>query len=273
MNQLFKVKAFIKNDQGGNKAGVYLFADDLTDQEMLEIAKNLGYSETAFVMKGKVADFKVRFFTPTNEVDLCGHATISTFHVLRKLDIIGDSIYTQETKAGILKVNVILGQVYMQQLPPQYIEEVSQDIISKTFNHIEFHESLKPYVVSTGIKEIFVPVKNNQILNQLNPNIQEMIKTSHAYGAIGMHVFALDDEVDASGRNFAPVVGIIEESATGTSNGALACYLHKFYKKKHFYTLKQGYSMHQPSELKVYVDYKSSKITDVWVGGISKIIE
>lgn len=273
MNQLFKVSAFTKDNHGGNKAGVYLFADDLNDQEMLEIAKNLGYSETAFVMRSKVADYKVRFFTPTSEVDLCGHATISTFHVLRSLDIIGDSIYRQETKAGILKVNVILGQVYMQQLTPQYLEEVSQDIISKSFDHIEFHESLKPYVVSTGIKEIFVPVKNKEVLDQLIPNIKQMIKTSHAYGAIGMHVFSLDDEVDAYGRNFAPVVGIVEESATGTSNGALACYLHKFYKKKHFYTLKQGYSMNQPSELKVYIDYKSSKITDVWVGGISKIIE
>jgi PhzF family phenazine biosynthesis protein len=272
MNQLFKVRAFTKDNQGGNKAGVYVFADDLTEKEMQQIAKNLGYSETAFVMKSKVADYKVRFFTPTKEVDLCGHATISVFHVLRTLDIIGDSIYTQETKAGILKINVILGQVYMQQLTPSYIEEVNQDIINKSFNDIEFHDTLKPYVVSTGLKEIFVPVKNKEILNKLTPNIDQMIKTSHDYQAIGMHVFALDNEVDAYCRNFAPVVGINEESATGTSNGALACYLHKFYKKKHFYTLRQGYSMDEPSELKAYIDFKSSKITDVWIGGISIII-
>lgn len=272
MNQLFKVSAFIKDYQGGNKAGVYVFADDLSEKEMQQIAKNLGFSETAFVMKSKVADYKVRFFTPTKEVDLCGHATISAFHVLRTLNIIGDSIYTQETKAGILKINVILGQVYMQQLTPSYIEEVKQDIIQKSFTNIKFHDTLKPYIVSTGLKEIFVPVKNKEILDGLIPNIDQMIKTCNNYHAIGMHVFAIDEEVDAYGRNFAPVVGINEESATGTSNGALACYLHKFYKKKHFYTLRQGYSMNEPSELKAYIDYKSSKITDVWVGGISKII-
>ena len=272
MNQLFKVSAFTKDNHGGNKAGVYLFADDLNEEQMQAIAKDLGYSETAFVMKSKVADYKVKFFTPMKEVDLCGHATISAFHVLRTLDIIGDSIYTQETKAGILKINVILGQVYMQQLTPHYIQKVDKKMIAKSFDHIEFHDTLNPYVVSTGLKEIFIPVKDKKVLNQLVPNIKQMLKTSIEYDAIGMHVFALDDEVDAYGRNFAPVVGIDEESATGTSNGALACYLHKFYKKKHFYTLRQGYTMNEPSELKIYLDYKKSTINDVWVGGISKII-
>ena len=273
MNQLFKVCAFTKDSKGGNKAGVYLYADDLNDQQMQDIASELGYSETAFVMHSKKADYKVRFFTPTKEVDLCGHATISTFHVLRSLDIIGDSVYTQETKAGILKINVILGQVYMQQLTPSYISEVSQEEISTCFKHISYDDTLKPYVVSTGLKEIFIPVKDKKTLDELIPNIKKMIEVSKKYDAIGMHVFTLDDEIDAYGRNFAPVVGIDEESATGTSNGALACYLHKFHKKKHFYTLRQGYAMNEPSELKVYLDFKSTKISDVWVGGISKIIK
>jgi len=273
MNQLFKVRGFTKDGKGGNKAGVYMFADDLSDDQMQEIACELGYSETAFVMHSKKADYKVRFFTPTKEVDLCGHATISAFHVLRSLDVIGDSIYTQETKAGILKINVILGQVYMQQLTPSYDQAVDPSLISSCFENISYHEDLKPYVVSTGLKEIFVPVKDKKTLDELVPNIKKMIEVANLYDAIGMHVFALDGEVDAYGRNFAPVVGIDEESATGTSNGALACYLHKFYKKKHFYTLKQGYAMNQPSEIKVYLDYKTTKITDVWVGGISKIIK
>ena len=273
MNQLFKVRAFTKDNQGGNKAGVYLFADDLTEKQMQSIAKDLGYSETAFVMKSKVADYKVRFFTPTKEVNLCGHATISAFHVLRTLDIIGDSIYTQETKAGILKINVILGKVYMQQLTPSYFEEVDKAVIAKSFDDILFHEALNPYVVSTGLKEIFIPVKHREVLDQLVTNYKQMIKISNTYDVIGMHVFSIDDEIDAYGRNFAPIVGIHEESATGTSNGALACYLHKFYKKKHYYTLRQGYSMGEPSEIKVYIDFKSSRITDVWVGGISGIIK
>jgi len=61
----------------------------LTPADMAAIAKNLGYSETAFLIKSNIADFKIRYFTPTEEVPLCGHATIATFsllHSLGKLD-------------------------------------------------------------------------------------------------------------------------------------------------------------------------------------------
>ena len=103
---VYRLSSFPKEDHGGNEAGVVLDADLLKDKEMLKIAKEVGYSETAFVSKSNVADFKVRFFTPANEVSLCGHATIATFNLLRDKELINPGIYTQETKAGILKLDV-----------------------------------------------------------------------------------------------------------------------------------------------------------------------
>ena len=58
---------------------------DLMPKKMMAIAKDLGYSETAFLMESDVADFKIRRFTPTEEVPLCGHATIATFSILNSL--------------------------------------------------------------------------------------------------------------------------------------------------------------------------------------------
>ena len=101
---VYKLSSFPKEGHGGNEAGVVLDADSLKDKEMLKIAKEVGFSETAFVSNSNVADFKVRFFTPVNEVSLCGHATIATFNLLRDKEIISPGIYTQETKAGILKL-------------------------------------------------------------------------------------------------------------------------------------------------------------------------
>ena len=89
MVDVYVVSAFCKDGRGGNKAGVVLDHQDLVPAEMTAIAKELGCSETAFVMPSDTADFKLRYFTPTEEVPLCGHATIATFsllHSLGKLD-------------------------------------------------------------------------------------------------------------------------------------------------------------------------------------------
>jgi PhzF family phenazine biosynthesis protein len=272
MKNLFKLTAFPKTDFGGNKAGVYINADNLSDLEMQEIAKEVNYSETAFVLKSDKADFKVRFFTPTSEVNLCGHATIATFNLLRDLDFIKPGIYKQETKAGILSLDVREDFVFMEQVNPEFSEFVDIEEIRKCFKDVLFNERLKPQVVSTGIREIFLPVKSLEVLNNLEPNFDEMIFLARKYNTIGIHAFALNNDCDAYGRNFAPVVGVNEESATGTSNGALACYLYKHQIKKEKFVLRQGYSMTQPSEIIVDLKFKNNEIDKVWVGGKAKII-
>ena len=267
MEKIFHVRAFTKDNQGGNLAGVCIHADHLTEQEMLRIANSIGYSETAFVLKSDVADFRVRFFTPVREVDLCGHATIATFHVLREQQLISCGLYTQETKAGILKLDVSETTVFMQQNKPQFEGPLDIHAFNECFTGYESDLRLKPFIVSTGIREIFLPVKNLEILNRLVPVHNQIKLLSKQHDVIGIHAFALSDEVDAYGRNFAPIVGIDEESATGTSNGALACYLYQFSHPKDGYILRQGYSMDLPSEIYVKIKIIKNEIEEVWVGG------
>jgi PhzF family phenazine biosynthesis protein len=272
MNQLYKLSAFPKTHKGGNKAGVYLFADELSESEMQDIAKEVGFSETAFVSKSLKADFKVRFFSPSEEVDLCGHATIATFSLLRDLKYVGVGTYTQETKVGVLSIKVEKNNVYMQQKKPYFGETIHKNDIKTCFKKIDFDQRFTPQIVSTGLKEIFVCVKDLNVLNSLKPNLNTIEKLLIQTDTVGMHVFCLDHEVDAYGRNFIPIFGIEEESATGTSNGALSCYLYQHHHKKNNFTLRQGYAMNQPSEIKTSLTIRNQEIVDVWVGGTATII-
>ncbi|MCD6482404.1 MAG: PhzF family phenazine biosynthesis protein, partial [Candidatus Izimaplasma sp.] len=123
--KIYRMMSFAKETHGGNPAGVVINADTLNEKEMQLIARDIGYSETAFVLKSSNTDFNIRFFTPISEVNLCGHATIATFNLLRDKGIITKGFYTQETKAGILKLEVKDRIVYMEQLLPTYGEYIN----------------------------------------------------------------------------------------------------------------------------------------------------
>lgn len=270
---ILRYSAFPKTKEGGNKAGVVPDANPLDDAAMQAIAKDVGYSETAFVLDADDADFQVRFFTPTSEVDLCGHATIATFHALRDLKIIAPGMYTQQTKAGILRLDVRDDVVFMEQKLPTFYETLDPQDLQGCFEQPDVVETTYPIqVVSTGMKEIFVPVRSVEQLQRLTPRIDAIEELCRQHDTIGMHVFALAEDCDAYGRNFAPVVGIDEESATGTSNGALACYLDRYVTRQTTYVLRQGYSMGQPSELVASLAHKGDQLDAVWVGGAARLL-
>lgn len=276
---IFRLSSFTKNNKGGNPAGVVLNADHLSDCDMLKIAAEVGYSETAFVMDSNRADFKVRFFTPVEEVDLCGHATIATFNLLRVKGIIHQGFYQQETKAGILEIFIDKHNlVYMEQKKPQFYETLNKKELLDCFdtNDELIDSNLPIQVVSTGIRDIFLPIRDLNLLTNMQPNYDNISKLSKQYNVTGIHAFTLETKEQSSAhcRNFAPLYGINEESATGTSNGALACYLSKY--KDDFqvedYVLEQGYSMGQPSEIRVRLKFLEDDISEVTVGGSVTVI-
>ena len=274
---VYRLSAFPKEPHGGNPAGVVVNADLLNENDMQEIAKRIGYSETAFVSKSTNADFLLRFFTPLSEVALCGHATIATFNLLRDLNMIEEGFYTQETKVGILKLEVKKDMVYMEQVPPIYGEFIDPIEIKNCFSDNNFINKLYPIrILSTGMKEIFVPIQTVDLLHNITPIMNNIIKISEKYDVIGVHCFALSNEknIDAYGRNFAPIVGIDEESATGTSNGALGCYINNYIdKNKIDLILRQGYSMNMPSEIITKLKIVDEEVITVFVGGRAIRIE
>ncbi|MFP3720975.1 PhzF family phenazine biosynthesis protein [Niallia circulans] len=274
--KVYTAHSFAKTLEGGNPAGVVLDSDALSDENMKKIAGDVGFSETAFVMKSESANFKVRFFTPEEEVDLCGHATIATFYVLLNKGIIKPGVFLQETKAGILRVEVKEDStIMMEQNIPRFYETVNKKEIadSLNINQYDLIDELPIQIVSTGLRDILVPVKNINILNSINPNFKKVSQISSKYNSVGYHVFTLETLFGSHSycRNFAPLYGINEESATGTSNGALASYLFKYKNPEmgcdYSYLMEQGYSMKKPSEIVVELMVEGKEVIGVKVGG------
>ncbi|MDK8191907.1 PhzF family phenazine biosynthesis protein [Paenibacillus sp. UMB7766-LJ446] len=276
--------AFSDKPLGGNPAGVVLQAGHLSESQMQEIARQVGFSETAFVMPSDQADFKVRYFTPSDEVNLCGHATIALFYLMKAQHIVEVGVYTLETLAGILEVVVQNnGEVYLSQALPEFGEIVERQTIADSLGipTEDLHAELPVQIVSTGLRDILIAVKHVDVLPKIIPDFQLIAEISKANHVVGYHVFALEPNAEvalAECRNFAPLYDIPEESATGTSNGALLCYLHKYNQLSDpndtIYTIRQGYTMNRPSKIRAKLTLDiSNEITEIQVGGVAVHIE
>lgn len=283
--EVYTLNAFAKGEHGGNPAGVVLENDlSLEASDMRLIAKEVGYSETAFIEKSTLANYKIRYFTPASEVDLCGHATIGAFGLMHSLGLAkAASSYTIETKAGILDVDISSeGFVYLSQALPQFSEKISCEEIAPSLGITpEALETKLPIeVVSTGLRDILIPIRSRDLLNEIQPKFDAITAICEKYDVVGYHLFTMDtpDNATAECRNFAPLYDIPEESATGTSNGALLCYLYQHgelsMKEVEHVMFRQGYSMDCPSEIKVGLNLsESGDIKQVRVGGAVAGIE
>ncbi|MFH1425092.1 MAG: PhzF family phenazine biosynthesis protein [archaeon] len=275
--KVYLLNSFAKTAGGGNLAGVVLDADSLSDSEMLSIARKVGFSETAFVQKSDKADFKVRFFTPAKEIDICGHATIATYSLLAKKGLAKPGKYKQETRAGVLGIEIKKDLVFMDLALPKFFEEINKKEIADCLNLDEEQLSaeLPSQIVSAGLRDIIVPIKDIKSLEMFEPDFKRITELSKKYDVMGLHVFTLETKNNSTAhcRNFAPLYGIPEESATGTSSGILGCYLYKHkvavdYKNLIF---EQGYTMNKPSEIRVRLKTKGKTIQEVQVGGTASL--
>lgn len=271
----FIVDAFTREAFGGNPAGVVLLDQDFPDERLMtQVAAELRYSETAFVQHNGPKEYTVRYFTPTGEVDLCGHATISTFGVLREQGLIADGdVCLNHTLAGDLEV-AIGEQVMMQMATPTVVDrQVDDDRLHRIMDPtaaIRWPDS-PIEIVSTGLPDIIMPMASVEDLNGMRPDMEALSAISQELNVVGAHAFALtDDGYTAHVRNFGPLYGIPEESATGTANAALTHYLHRrgliaVGDKCRF---MQGEAMGRPSVIMTVLKPDGS----IWVGGESRII-
>ncbi|MBO4723157.1 MAG: PhzF family phenazine biosynthesis protein [Muribaculaceae bacterium] len=269
----FIVDAFTTQPFGGNPAGVVLIDSDFPSEKfMQQVAAEFRYSETAFVRRDGDTEFTVRYFTPCGEVDLCGHATIATFSTLYKLGIIADgTLCTNHTLAGNLQVRVG-NMIMMQMADPQIIDTVVDvERLHSIMGVRNSHNTLPVQVVSTGLPDIIMPVDNVDELNALKPEMTALAQLSEELEVTGVHAFTLsDDGYTAHVRNFGPLYGIPEESATGTANGALTHYLHHngFIFCPAECRFLQGEVMKRPSVVTTSLFDNGT----IWVGGESTII-
>ena len=162
----------------------------------------------------------------------------------------------------------------MDQLLPVYSDEIPREPIAAALRISAREIPFLPRIVSTGLRDIIVPIGSRAALLALKPDLAEVARLSERWDAAGIHAFALDAMAERSAahcRNFAPRLGIDEESATGTSNGALACYLFKSGRLAHDglceLVVEQGDALGLPSEIRVKLLVAEHRIKRVQVGG------
>ncbi|WP_312811338.1 PhzF family phenazine biosynthesis protein [Sedimentibacter sp.] len=281
------LKAFTYKDSGGNGAGVFLLDKELTNEKKQQIAADIGLSETAFVLMDDENNYNVSFFTPLCEVDLCGHATIAAFFYLGLTGHIKGfneiKKVHQHTKLGKLEIDAVfkgstIDYVLMQQQTPQIYDEFDGDDLGEIAGSLNISVEniglkdiiIKPTIVSTGLKDVIIPVKSRDILNKLDVNMKLINDLSHIYDVVGYHVYTIENN-QVFARNFAPRVGIDEECATGTSNGALGCLLYGKNIISDEFSVIQGESMNEASQIFVKVENINGTL-DVRVGGKASIV-
>lgn len=264
--RFFIADAFTDCLFSGNPAGIVLIdaqSDFPSDEVMRKTAAELRYSETAFIKKVGEKEFHTRYFTPMAEVDLCGHATIGAFSALSREGIIKPrETYINYTLAGAISIEVGEGVIFMDMAEPQEIllmdskEDIAELYTLMGISSEDLYSTdgtkLLPRIISTGLPDIMLPVKDEDQLNAILPDFKALSALSERYHVVGVHAFAAKSaDGNIHCRNFAPLYGIDEESATGTSNGALTYYLYlnNMIEKDSVIQFTQGEAMGRPSKI------------------------
>lgn len=236
--KIYQIDSFTKERLSGNPAGVVTNADGLSVLQMQRIARELNNSETAFILSPEddTHDVWVRFFTPTKEVPICGHATIAAHYARAIENNLGTARIYQKTGAGILPVDIEReGEDYkiiMTQGLIQYgnilTGEARETLIKALdINRAALREECPITIVSTGHSKVMICINDVELLHSLKPNMDMLTKLSSEIGCNGYYVFTLNtyENPMVHGRMFAPAIGINEDPVTGNANGPLGAYL------------------------------------------------
>jgi trans-2,3-dihydro-3-hydroxyanthranilate isomerase len=232
----YLVDAFTTNRFEGNPAGVILDADYLSREEKQKIAAEIRTSETAFVSRSELADFKIKFFTATSEVDYSGHATLAAFWLLcetGKINFVGrKATLAQETRAGIFPVTLSRrdGRIHvtMTQRLPQFITpKVTPKEVARALNIdvSELEPSFPIRLANTANWHLLIGVKSAQCLNNIKYDCAHLSAILSEYKALTAHVFCPEESGVYRARNFCPTWGVLEDPATGSAAGAFGAYL------------------------------------------------
>ncbi|HRE39730.1 MAG TPA: PhzF family phenazine biosynthesis protein [Ignavibacteria bacterium] len=228
--KIYQVDSFTNEMFKGNPAGVCILENPINEALMQNIALEMDISETAFLYKEKDY-YSIRFFAPESEVNLCGHATLASSHILYESGMIPESeeIIFQSNNS-ILKTKKKNGKILMN-FPVLEIKERND---YNTFIDATGIEPLEMY--DTNDHWTLVVLKNQFDLINIKPDLNKLIQ--NGLGDIVVTSLSEDKNYDYLLRCFAPAVGISEDPATGSAQCALAPYWNMKTGKKEFKALQ-----------------------------------
>lgn len=214
---IYQVDAFAEKPFAGNPAGVCILEKPADENWMQSVAMEMNVSETAFVVRRDDGDFDLRWFTPTVEVALCGHATLATSHILWETGTLQpDEIARYHTQSGVLQARQVDGLIELDfpATPPEDCE--TPDGLMEALG-------LESVVhVARPLFDYLVEVESEDIVRTLSPDFAQLL----FLGMRGVMVTAKSDDAqtDFVSRFFAPGAGIAEDPVTGSAHCALTPY-------------------------------------------------
>ena len=278
------VDVFAESKYAGNQLAVFCGAGvaELSEAQMLMIAREINYSETTFIRSNQPREggYDVRIFTPKKELPFAGHPTLGTAFVLQQ-EIINKPVEQVILNLAVGQIPVTLNYqneaaavLWMQQNSPTFGQVLSAETLANILNLEvnEIDDRFPIQEVSTGVPFIIVPLKTLASLKKAQVKLDEyfeLIETTEAKDILIFCPETYSDINDLNVRVFANSLGIPEDPATGSANGCLAGYLVNYaYFGQDLIDVKveQGYEIDRPSLLLLKSQRKDGQI-EVLVGG------
>jgi len=256
MNVL-KLAAFSRNGQGGNPAGV-VFSDEMpSEEEMLKVAEEVGYSETAFLVKQEDG-WRVRYFAPAMEVSFCGHATIALGAALGerfgegeyKLVLNDSRISVRAERSGNgFTATLRSPETHSEDAPREYVDKV---LASFNLTTDDLNADFPVRFANAGAKHLILVLKERKMLADMKYPFDKVRNLMNQQGLVTISLLWNESDDLFHSRNAFASGGVYEDPATGAAAAALAGYLRDIgWQGKHEFTILQGENMGVPSRLLV----------------------
>lgn len=256
MDLAFKqVDVFTDKPFFGNPVAVVIGGEDLDTATMQRIAAWTNLSETTFLLPSTRADYRLRIFTPRQELPFAGHPTIGSAHAALEAGFVQEKArLTQECGAGILELAVDDGEIFVRG-PQARIADVRRKL--------PFAKKLLR--IDVGPVWIVGEAASAEALAELRPDLQALTAFTLDHEATGVTVFApsTDGETALHVRSFAPAHGVPEDPVCGSGNLSVAAYLRQTSQLERFgarYVARQGMQLGRDGRVKVRVDEDGIRI-------------
>jgi PhzF family phenazine biosynthesis protein len=271
-----RVSAFAYKNIGGNPAGVLILDEILSEKQMLEIAKEVNYSETAFLLK-QDNSFRIRYFSPETEISFCGHATIASGFILGQKFGLGiydlvlndDKIQIEVTKNNnkiFTSINSV--KTYTYDIEEDYINNI---IDSFSFSKNDLNEKYPIKVSFSGINNLILFVKNKKTLQEMKYDFEKVKELMINKNIVTINILWEENENLFHSRNAFAFGGVYEDPATGSAAIALGEYLRSMgIKKSGEIEILQGFDMKQPSQL--FASFEETLNSSIKVSGTCRFV-
>jgi PhzF family phenazine biosynthesis protein len=251
-----QVDAFTDKPLFGNPVAVIIGGDDLDTGTMQRIARWTNLSEATFLLPSKVADYKLRIFSPTQELPFAGHPTLGSCHAAVEAGFVqpkGGKV-TQECGAGIIELTVDDGEIMMKAPQPK---------VGDLRGKLPYAKKL----LRIGVGPIWITgeLKSAAELAALKPDMAELAQFSIDYESTGVTLFAPSGDGTSAihVRSFAPAHNIPEDPVCGSGNICVAAYLRSTNQLARFgnrYVARQGMQLGRDGRVSVQVGAEEIRI-------------